>query len=161
MGDEAYRSAGEADGEGAPMLPVSHAHARHGSLGGGKAAPHHALGSGSDDDEPSSPSRARRRSSGGSGDSMSSFADLDAQAASLLDEFDASAAEAHSLTRLSERDKARQHEGDRIAGLEGLVSGGGGGGEEDEVERERKELEGAFEREDERRRRRDLLGDDL
>ncbi|GAA5901752.1 hypothetical protein JCM8208_003576 [Rhodotorula glutinis] len=151
-GDEAYRSAGDEGDEGAPMLPVSHAHARRGSLGGGaKAAPHHELGSGSDDDEPS-PDRRRR-----SGDSLSSFADLDAQAAELLDSFDASAAEQHSLTRLSERDKARQHEGDRIEGLEGLV----GEREEDEVERERRELEGAFEREDERRRRRDLLGDDL
>ncbi|GAA5946879.1 hypothetical protein JCM3775_000935 [Rhodotorula graminis] len=162
-GDEAYRSAGEAGDEGAPMLPVSHAHARHGSLGGGggaKAAPHHELGSGSgsDDDERSSREGRRRAASG---DSTSSFADLDAQAASLLDEFDASAAEAHSLTRLSERDKARQHDGDRIEGLEGLVGVGGGGGNGDErVERERRELDGAFEREDERSRRRDLLGDD-
>ncbi|BGP42028.1 hypothetical protein JCM10449v2_006025 [Rhodotorula kratochvilovae] len=159
--DESYPSGLEEE-EGAPMLPVSHAsaraHARGASLGGGGKgeAPHHALGSDSDSDdaeeEDERARRPRRRS-----DSISSFEELDAQAASLLDEFDASAADAHSLRRLSERDKARQHARDGIPGLEDELARGGGAGE-DALERERRELEGVFE--EESRRRRDLLGDD-
>ncbi|GAA5821383.1 hypothetical protein JCM3770_000347 [Rhodotorula araucariae] len=150
--DETYPSGEE---EGAPMLPVSHA--RHASLGGvdgggGKGeSPHHALGSDSDAESESGQRRRTRRSG-----SISSFEELDAQAATLLDEFDASAAEAHSLRRLSERDKARQHTADRIPGLEEELARGGEG--EDKLERERRELEDVFA--DESRSRKDLLGDD-
>ncbi|GJN92516.1 hypothetical protein Rhopal_005546-T1 [Rhodotorula paludigena] len=134
--------------EGAPMLPTgasasaaasgSTAHKRHASTAsagrGNAEAPHHALGSASDSDD--------------------DYADLDAQAAELLGDFDAQDAEAHSLQRLSENDKAHQHDRDRIGGLDELV-------EEDEAVREAERRTEALEREfEQERQRRDLLGDD-
>jgi hypothetical protein len=101
-------------------------------------APHHSLGDHSDDDD-----LDRRFSTTSS--RRSSFERLDAQAAELLGDFDdpaspSSSPSPHHLHRESAGNKAHQHDGDRIEGLEGLLR------EDEEVAETERRME-EFERE--------------